>query len=247
MSRPTVGVSWVHDICGRYRAYVADSSEARYLEQIHPGRKVNSTFGKYTVVPSRYLIPLPERPTDQQLSPVLCVGVTAYKVLKVCGATSRQWIGISRSGGAVESMALQYTQSMGYRTTAIDAEEEKGVLSKAKRAGVYRCSPNERPSRGNSIPNERSVSAALAIAGKASAYEDALKSVAHCGSLVCIGIPPPTELVRCHPLLLVDNGIRVVRSMVDTRGDFRRPLTSTYQEEWYQVSSSSKLIRSSTF
>jgi propanol-preferring alcohol dehydrogenase len=218
-----VGVSWVRDVCGRCTACLADGGEARCLDQIHSGRKVNGTFGQYTVVPARYLIPLPDGPTDEQLAPILCAGVTAYKALKVCGATPGQWIGIWGSGGAVGSMALQYARAMGYRTVAIDAGDEKGALSKATGADVYIdvLHTKDVPGAVASLTRGHGVSAALAIAGKATAYEDALKSVAPFGTLVCVGIPPPSELVSFHPLLLIDKGIRVIGSMVGTRGDMR--------------------------
>ncbi|KAL3441888.1 chaperonin 10-like protein [Aspergillus insuetus] len=216
-----VGVSWVRDVCGRCTACLADGGEARCLEQIHSGRKVNGTYGQYTVVPSRYLIPLPEGPTDEQLAPILCAGVTAYKSLKVCGATPGQWIGISGSGGAVGTMALQYARAMGYRTVAIDAGDEKGALSKANGADAYVdvLQTKDVPGAVASFTKGQGVNAALVIVGKGSAYEDALHSVAPFGSLVCVGIPPPTELVSFHPLLLIDKGIRVIGSMVGTRGD----------------------------
>ncbi|KAL2839345.1 chaperonin 10-like protein [Aspergillus pseudoustus] len=218
-----VGVSWVRDVCGRCTACLADGGEARCLEQIHSGRKVNGTLGQYTVVPSRYIIPLPEGPSDEQLAPVLCAGVTAYKALKVCGATPGQWVGIWGSGGAVGSMALQYARAMGYRTVAIDAGEQKGILSKANGADAYIdvVQTKSVPSAVLSSSKDRGVSAALVIAGKASAYESALQSVAPFGTLVCVGIPPPAELVSFHPLLFIDKGIRLIGSMVGTRGDMQ--------------------------
>jgi propanol-preferring alcohol dehydrogenase len=112
---------------------------------------------------------------------------------------------------------------MGYRTVAIDAGEQKGDVSKANGADVYVdvLKTKDVPSAVASLTQGQGVSAALVTAGKASAYQDALNSVAPFGSLVCVGIPPPTEQVSFHPLLLIDKGIQVIGSMVGTREDMR--------------------------
>jgi propanol-preferring alcohol dehydrogenase len=70
-----------------------------------------------------------------------------------------------------------------------------------------------------SFTQGQGVSAALAIAGKASAYQAALHSIAPFGTLVCVGIPPLCEEVSFHPLLLIDKGIRIIGSAVGTRED----------------------------
>ncbi|KAL2816069.1 chaperonin 10-like protein [Aspergillus cavernicola] len=219
------GVSWVRDICGRCTPCLTKDGEPRCEERIHSGRKVDGTFAEYTVVPAGYLIPLPEGPSDESLAPILCAGVTAYKALKICGATAGQWVGISGSGGAVGTMALQYARAMGYRTVAVDAGRQKGEISKANGADVYIdvLEKEDIPAAVASV-TQGGVSAALVIAGKASAYHDALNSIAPFGSLVCVGIPPPTENFNFHPLLLIDKGIRLVGSMVGTRGDMQEAL-----------------------
>ncbi|KAL4883186.1 hypothetical protein BJY04DRAFT_226660 [Aspergillus karnatakaensis] len=206
------GVSWIRDVC-----------EPRCIEQIHSGRKVDGTFGQYTVVPSRYLIPLPDGPSDEQLAPILCAGVTAYKALKLCAVSSEQWVGVIGSGGAVGSMALQYAKAMGYRTVAIDAGAEKGRISRDHGADEYIdvLQIEDVPAAVASITGGHGVAAALAIAGKASAYKAALHSIAPFGTLVCVGIPPLSEEVSFHPLLLIDKGIRIIGSAVGTRDDIR--------------------------
>jgi D-arabinose 1-dehydrogenase-like Zn-dependent alcohol dehydrogenase len=45
---------------------------------------------------------------DAIIAPVLCGGVTAYKALKISGATPGQWITISGACGGVGSLAIKY-------------------------------------------------------------------------------------------------------------------------------------------
>ncbi|KAL4861874.1 hypothetical protein BDV12DRAFT_207683 [Aspergillus spectabilis] len=217
------GVSWIRDVCGCCTPCLTEGEEPRCLEQIHSGRKSDGTFAQYTVVPSRYLISLPEGPSDEQLAPILCAGVTAYKALKICGISAGQWVGVIGSGGAVGSMALQFARAMGFHTVAIDAGEEKGLLSRKNGADEYIdvLQIKDIPAAVALFTQGQGVSAALAIAGKASAYQAALHSIAPFGTLVCVGIPPLSEEVSFQPLLLIDKGVRIIGSAVGTRDDIR--------------------------
>lgn len=57
-----VGVSWVRDVCRGCAYCLHDGGEAHFSEQIHSGRKVDSTLA--IVVPYTYIIRLPEGPLD---------------------------------------------------------------------------------------------------------------------------------------------------------------------------------------
>lgn len=220
------GVSWVRDVCGHCAMCLKEGGEPRCLEQFHSGRKIDGTFAQYTIVPSRYLIPVPEGPPDERLAPIMCAGATAYKALKICGATPGQWIAVSGAGGAVGGLALQYARSMGYRTIAIDAGDEKGRSCKTYGADFYVDVLHERdtPAAVARATQDQGVSAVLVTVGKATAYEDAFRMLAPFGALVCVGIPSPDEKVTFHPLVLIDRGIRVIGSMVGTRGDIQEAI-----------------------
>jgi alcohol dehydrogenase, propanol-preferring len=69
------------------------------VEQLNSGRKWDGTFAEYAVIPSSIKM------ADAVIAPVLCGGVTAYKALKISGATPGQWIAISGAGGGVGSLA----------------------------------------------------------------------------------------------------------------------------------------------
>jgi propanol-preferring alcohol dehydrogenase len=56
-----------------------------------------------------------------------------------------------------------------------------------------------------------------------------LSLIAQFGTLVCVGVPPPTQLVNFHPLHFVANGIRIIGSAVGTRGDILEALEFVQQ------------------
>lgn len=39
------------------------------------------------------------------------------------------------------------------------------------------------------------------------------------GTVVCVGIPPPTELMQLHPITFIDKGISLAGSVVGSRAD----------------------------
>lgn len=199
--------------------------ETRCLLQM-TGRKVDGTFAEYTVVPYRYLTPVTEEVEDQFIAPILCGGVTIYKGLKICGATPGQWVAISGAGGGVGSLGIQYAKAMGYRVIAIDAGKEKEEYCMQLGAEVYVDVTSGQDTIA--IVREKSgghgAAAVLVTAGSGKAYQDAIPMLGGFGTLVCIGIPPPSQTVNFHPLTFIDLGIRIIGSVVGTRLDIREAL-----------------------
>ncbi|KAK0110971.1 hypothetical protein ONS95_001352 [Cadophora gregata] len=216
-----VGIAWQRDICGTCAMCLIDGGETRCLQQLNSGRKIDGTFAEYAVVPFKYLTVLPEGPEDQLIAPILCGGVTIYKALKICGATSGQWVVISGAGGGVGALGIQYSKAMGFRTIAIDAGKEKEQYCLDLGAEVYIDVTTTKDA--SLVVKEKTgllgAAAVLVTAGSGRAYQDALAMLGPFGTLVCIGIPPPTQLVNFHPLLFIDMGIRIIGSAVGTRLD----------------------------
>ncbi|RAO67605.1 uncharacterized protein BHQ10_003617 [Talaromyces amestolkiae] len=216
-----VGVSWVRDVCGSCAFCLHDGGEAHCVKQIHSGRKVDGTLAGFTVVPSTYIIKLPEGPSDQILAPIMCAGVTAYKALKICNATPGSWVVLVGAGGGVGSLGIQYAREMGYRVIAVDAgsNRKEFCLSLGANAYVDIEQEGDVPAVVRKLTDKQGARAAIVCAGSSSAYQDALQMVAPFGTLVCVGITPVSQQIQFHPLTLIDNGIRIVGSMVGTRGD----------------------------
>jgi alcohol dehydrogenase, propanol-preferring len=216
-----VGVAWIRDMCGSCAMCLTEGGETRCLKQFHSGRSVDGTFAEYTVVPLRYLMKLPEGLSDQEIAPIMCGGVTIYKAIKICGATPGQWVAITGAGGGVGALGIQYAKSMGYRVVAIDGGEQKRnyCLGLGAEAYVDFLTAESVSKAVLRATEERGVRAVLAVAGSKQAYQESFEMMAPFGVLVCIGIPPPTELIQFHPLQFIDMGFQVIGSAVGTRAD----------------------------
>ncbi|KAL3418246.1 zinc-binding dehydrogenase [Phlyctema vagabunda] len=216
-----VGVCWVRDVCGVCEMCLVDGGETRCKQQLNSGRKIDGCFAQYAIVPQRYIVALPEGPPDHLLAPILCGGVTIYKALKICGATPGRWIVISGAGGGVGTLGIQYAKSMGYRVVAIDAgaEKEEICLQLGAEAYIDLLQTKATPARVEAITKGQNAAAVLVVAGSGKAYQDGLEMLAPFGTMVCVGIPPPTELVNFHPLTFIDKGIRILGSAVGSRLD----------------------------
>lgn len=220
-----VGVGWIRDVCGTCAMCMTEMGETRCMRQIHSGRAVEGTFAEYTVVPYRYIMPVPETLKDEIIAPVLCGGVTAYKALKICGATPGQWIVISGAGGGVGALCIQYAKAMGFHIIASDVGEDKRHFCTELGADVYVDSVGENMKEVVARSTDQyGASAAIVVAGSVAAYQASLEILGPFGTLVCVGIPPPTGLVQFHPLQFIDMGIRIIGSAVGTRGDVSEAL-----------------------
>ncbi|KAL1794612.1 hypothetical protein ACET3X_006428 [Alternaria dauci] len=223
-----VAIAWLRDICGQCAFCLQPGGEARCTAQLNSGRKIDGTFAEYAVVPSGYIIRIPEslKVEDEVIAPIVCGGVTAYKALKICGAVAGQWVAISGAGGGVGSLAVQYAKAMGYRVLAIDAGSEKGRFACSSGAEEYVdvLATRDLPGEVMRITQNRGAKAVLVCAGVSAAYESAPKLLGPSGTMVCVGILPPGQQVPFEPLRMIDNDLRIISSAVGTREDMYEAL-----------------------
>lgn len=195
--------------------------ETRCLTQVFSGRDVPGTLAQYTVVPERYITPLPEDVPSELLAPIMCAGVTAFKALKVASPTQGSWVGISGAAGGVGSLALAYARQMGYRPVAIDGGERRRLACMDAGAEIYLDYQKEDNLRSALLlkTDGELCSTMIVCAGAVTAYEAALDCLDYHGTLVAVGIPPPTSKMSLHPLPLIDYGIRIIGSVTGNRVD----------------------------
>lgn len=218
-----VGIAWVRDICGECSACLR-GEEGRCLRLMTSGRAWDGTFAEYAVVPARYLIRLPDEEPgleDEVVAPMLCGGVTAYKSLKVCGATPGCWVAVSGAGGGVGALAVQFGKAMGYRILAVDVGKRDYCLTAGAEAYLE---ASEATDQAVQALTGEGVQAVVVAAGINKAYQAAIGWLAPFGTLVCVGVPPSDQLVNIHPAWFIGKGIRVIGSAVGTREDILEAL-----------------------
>lgn len=182
------------------------------------GLKRDGTFAEYAVVPSRYVIRIPEGVSDELVAPILCGGVTAYKAIKISEAVPGQWIVISGAGGGVGALGIQFAKAMGYRVIAIDVGNAKREYCLHLGAEVYFDAKEVDVAAIHALTGD-GAAAVLVMANSGKAYQAALELVAPYGAFVCVGIPPPDQQVSFHPLLGISKNVRIIGSAVGTRKD----------------------------
>jgi propanol-preferring alcohol dehydrogenase len=108
---------------------------------------------------------------------------------------------------------------MGYRVAAVDIGSAGKELCVCSGADEY----FDALDRGTIAaikaltPNEAGVKASIITAGSGKAYQSGLDMLSVFGTLVCVGIPPPLEVLSFHPLVVIDRGIRIIGTLVGTR------------------------------
>lgn len=163
---------------------------------------------------------LPDDLTPEEMAPIMCAGVTAYKAVKTAGVIPGSWVLVSGAAGGVGALAVQYARAMGYRVVAVDGGEKRRKQCLGAGAEAYVDFEKEDIKETvDKLTNGRLCAAALVCIGAPRAYEAALDCLGYFGVLVCVGIPPPQGKFAIHPLRLIDSGIRVVGSLVGGRSD----------------------------
>ncbi|KAK5045562.1 hypothetical protein LTR84_009180 [Exophiala bonariae] len=215
-----VGIAWVRDICENcaFCRMPGGQGEGHCLEMLCSGLKRDGTFAEYAIVPSRFIVRIPEGVPDHLVAPILCGGVTAYKALKVSGVSSGQWVVISGAGGGLGSLGIQYAKAMGCRVIAVDVGESKREYCLQTGAEAFFDGLEFDKSAILELTGGGGA-AVIVTASSISAYQAALDLVAPNGSYVCVGIPPPGKQVGFDPITLISKNIKLIGSAVGTRQD----------------------------
>ncbi|OLN81024.1 Alcohol dehydrogenase 1-like protein 2 [Colletotrichum chlorophyti] len=221
-----VGVAWTRDICRTCEccADLVNEGETRCEKALHSGKAYDGTFAQYTIVPLRYLARIPQQfddLPDEEIAPILCGGVTAYKAIKACHITPGQWLAVSGAGGGVGSLAVAYAHAMGYRVIAVDAGQEKSDICKAYGAEHYLdvTQPGSLGEKMRQATGGRGAKAVIVTATATAAYQQAFELLAPFGTLMCVAVLSSEARINFNPLWLIAKGWRILSSCVGTRND----------------------------
>lgn len=103
------------------------------------------SFQQYAIASAKHLAHIPDGVPLDEVSPILCAGITVYKGLKESGAKPGQTVAIVGSGGGLGSLAMQYAKAMGLQTIGIDSGDEKAALASKMGALVSSINPSHSP------------------------------------------------------------------------------------------------------
>lgn len=213
-----VGIFWMNGSCHRCEHCVT-GYEMRCLDQVNSGYNVDGTYAEYCLVTEQYAVPLPEGDIEQ-LTPVMCAGVTAYRGLKELALPLGAWVLVTGVGGTGH-LAIQYAKAMGWRVVAMDIEPSKVELATTLGADLaFDCSRRAPINRINQITG--GVHGAFVAASSAKAYDHAFRLLRRGGTCALIGVP--AEPISLTGFEMITREITVRGTIIGTRQDLREAL-----------------------
>lgn len=220
-----VGVGCFVDSCRECEACLAHEEQfcAEGMTLTYNGferDRVTPTYGGYStriVVDESYVLRLPEGLPHDRAAPLLCAGITTYSPLKRHGAGPGRQVGVMGLGG-LGHMAVKLAKAMGAEVTVLSH-------SSRKRAGAEALGADHFVDTADADQLKRqsgSFDLILDTVSAAHDYNAALELLRRDGTLVLIGVPPPSPLAagslimkRRHLTGSLIGGIRETQEMLD--------------------------------
>jgi propanol-preferring alcohol dehydrogenase len=181
------------------------------MHGLEPGMRVALPWLGY----ARHIVRVPDGVSSSDAAPLTCAGVTTYKAVKVSEATSSSLVAVFGTGG-LGHLAVQYARITGAAVVAVDVNPAR--LRSARAAGAeYLVNPLEQDPVAY-IQALGGADAAIATAVSPKPFQQAFRSLARGGRLVCVGLPADNHL-EIPIFETVLGGLDLRGSIVGTRHD----------------------------
>jgi propanol-preferring alcohol dehydrogenase len=209
-----VALPWLGYACGVCR-YCNTGRETLCPNQLNMGYALNGGFAEYALGYARHVVRVPDGIDPADASPLTCAGVTTYKAVKVSGARSSDLVAVFGAGG-LGHLAIQYARITGASVVAVDVNQAR-LVSALKAGAEHIVNPAEEDPVA-AIQRLGGADAAVSTAVFPTAFEQAFRSLARGGKLVCVGLPAQNEM-KLPIFETVLGGLEVIGSIVGTRHD----------------------------
>jgi alcohol dehydrogenase, propanol-preferring len=183
--------------------------------QLNSGYAFNGAFAEYALGYAKHVVRVPDDVNSADAAPLTCAGVTTYKAVKVSGARAADLIVVFGIGG-LGHLAVQYAAITGAEVVAVDINPHR--LETAKRLGAEHVIHAGEQDPIAAIKRLGGAQAAISTAVQPSAFEQAYRSLARGGTLVCVGLPADNSM-RLPIFETVLGGLTVTGSIVGTHHD----------------------------
>lgn len=228
-----VAIPWLGYACGTCR-WCNSGRETLCPDQRNTGYSVNGGFADYALGHTRHVVRVPDGIDPADAAPLTCAGVTTYKAVKVSGARSSDVVAVFGAGG-LGHLAVQYARIAGAEVVAVDVNPAR--LESARHAGAAHLVHAGEQDPVAAIQALGGADVAISTAATPSAFEQALRSLARGGTMVCVGLPARNAMDL--PIFeTVLGGLTVKGSIVGTHHDLeevfalhRRGLTRVERAE----------------
>jgi propanol-preferring alcohol dehydrogenase len=209
-----VALPWLGYACGDCK-FCNSGRETLCERQLNTGYAFDGAFAEYAIGYARHVVVVPDGIDPADAAPLTCAGVTTYKAIRVSGATSADLVAVFGIGG-LGHLAVQYAALTGAQVVAVDINPER--LITAERLGAeHVINPLEQDPIA-AIQALGGAQSAISTAVNPIAFEQAYRSLARGGRLVCVGMPADNQMTL--PIFeTVVGGLTVTGSIVGTHHD----------------------------
>ncbi|MDO8188505.1 zinc-dependent alcohol dehydrogenase [Conexibacter sp. JD483] len=209
-----VALPWLGYACGSCR-WCNSGRETLCPDQLNTGYSINGGFAEYAVGYARHVVAVPEGIDPIDAAPLTCAGVTTYKAVKESGARAADVVAVFGAGG-LGHLAIQYARITGAEVVAVDVNPAR--LRNAQAVGAAHVVDASQQDPVAAIQRLGGADVAIATAVNPLAFEQALRSLARGGRLVCVGLPAHNEM-QLPIFETVLGGLTVKGSIVGTHHD----------------------------
>jgi propanol-preferring alcohol dehydrogenase len=212
-----VALPWLGYACGVCR-YCNSGRETLCPHQLNTGYALDGAFAEYALGYARHVVRVPDGVDSADASPLACAGVTTYKAVKVSGATSSSVVAVFGAGG-LGHLAIQYARITGASVIAVDINPARLETALAVGAEHIVNAAEEDPVAA--IQRLGGADAAISTAVTPAAFEQAFRSLARGGRMVCVGLPAENHM-KLPIFETVLGGLEVRGSIVGTHHDLEQ-------------------------
>jgi propanol-preferring alcohol dehydrogenase len=209
-----VALPWLGYACGDCK-FCNSGRETLCEQQLNTGYAFNGAFAEYALGYSRHVVRVPDGIDPADAAPLTCAGVTTYKAVKVSGARAADLVVVFGVGG-LGHLAVQYAAITGAEVVAVDINPAR--LETAKRLGAAHVIDAGEQDPIAAIQKLGGAQVAISTAVAPAAFEQAYRSLARGGTLVCVGLPAENSM-RLPIFETVLGGLTVTGSIVGTHHD----------------------------
>jgi propanol-preferring alcohol dehydrogenase len=209
-----VALPWLGYACGVCR-YCNSGRETLCESQLNMGYALDGGFAEYALGYARHVVRVPEGVDPTDAAPLTCAGVTTYKAVKVSEAGSSSLVAVYGAGG-LGHLAIQYARITGASVVAVDINPAR--LQTALEIGAEHVVNAAEEDPVAAIQRLGGADAAISTAATPIAFEQAFRSLARGGRLVCVGLPAENHM-EIPIFETVLGGLDIIGSIVGTRRD----------------------------
>jgi propanol-preferring alcohol dehydrogenase len=209
-----VALPWLGYACGDCE-FCNSGRETLCERQLNTGYAFDGAFAEYALGYAKHVVRVPDEIDSADAAPLTCAGVTTYKAVKVSGARAADLIAVFGVGG-LGHLAVQYAAITGAEVVAVDINPHR--LETAKRLGATHVVHAGEQDPIAAIKRLGGARAAISTAVQPVAFEQAYRSLARGGTLVCVGLPADNAM-KLPIFETVLGGLTVTGSIVGTHHD----------------------------